>query len=246
MKTKFYLPLLLIAVTGIFISSCSVEKRKYTSGYFLDWKKSKPAVTKNESLKREVPVKGTTIQRSEISEVNPLGNEELITASTDNLNGVVIREIKPIVLDSVECDVIILKSGDEIKAKVTEVDQGEIKYKRCDNLDGPVYTLKKSEVFIIKYANGAKDIISPNDASSPTNKSETEKAKSKDSGTLGLLSFIFGILGLLIAAILFGPAAMVTGFLGMDSEKKNKGLAIAGFVLGVIDTIVAIAIIAAM
>lgn len=56
-------------------------------------------------------------------------------------------------------DVIILKSGDEIKSKVLEINDREIKYKRFDNLDGPVISTLKTEVFMIKYQNGTKEVI---------------------------------------------------------------------------------------
>lgn len=56
-------------------------------------------------------------------------------------------------------DVITKKNGDEIQAKITEVGQNEIKYKRFDNLDGPVYTIGKSDVFMVKYQNGTKDVF---------------------------------------------------------------------------------------
>ncbi|MEM0991450.1 MAG: hypothetical protein AAF806_13260 [Bacteroidota bacterium] len=61
---------------------------------------------------------------------------------------------------SINCDLMILKNGDEIEAKVTEINSSEVKFRRCDNLDGPVYTKKKSEVFMIKYSNGTKEMIS--------------------------------------------------------------------------------------
>ncbi|HON19858.1 MAG TPA: hypothetical protein PLW70_00780 [Bacteroidales bacterium] len=73
-------------------------------------------------------------------------------------------------------DVITLKNGDEIQAKVTEVMQDQIKYKRFDNLDGPVYFLNKSEIFMIKYQNGQKDVFKDEkpaqDNASGSNKNE--------------------------------------------------------------------------
>jgi hypothetical protein len=57
-------------------------------------------------------------------------------------------------------DNIILKSGQEVPAKVLEVSKTEIKYKRTDNPDGPIYTMAAGEVFLIKYANGTKDVLS--------------------------------------------------------------------------------------
>jgi len=56
-------------------------------------------------------------------------------------------------------DIIILKNGDEIKATVSEIDIDVIKYKKFDNPEGPAYSIKKAEVFMIKYANGTKDVF---------------------------------------------------------------------------------------
>ena len=56
-------------------------------------------------------------------------------------------------------DLIILRNNTNIKAKVLEVAITEIKYKKFDNLEGPVYSILKSEVFMIKYANGTTDIF---------------------------------------------------------------------------------------
>jgi hypothetical protein len=56
-------------------------------------------------------------------------------------------------------DIIILKSGDEIKSMVTEVLSDQIKYKKFENQQGPSYQMEKSKVFMIRYANGTKDIF---------------------------------------------------------------------------------------
>jgi len=56
-------------------------------------------------------------------------------------------------------DVIFKKNGDEINAKVEEVGVSDVKYKKFDNQDGPLYTLLKSEIFMIKYANGVKEVF---------------------------------------------------------------------------------------
>jgi len=57
-------------------------------------------------------------------------------------------------------DIITLKNGNEIKAKVTEISSSEIKYKRFDNQDGPTVTVAKSEVFAVNYENGTREVIS--------------------------------------------------------------------------------------
>lgn len=56
-------------------------------------------------------------------------------------------------------DVITKRTGEEIKAKVLEVTKTEIKYKNFNNLDGPAYTISKSDVIMIRYENGTKDIF---------------------------------------------------------------------------------------
>ena len=56
-------------------------------------------------------------------------------------------------------DIIVLNNADEIQAKVTAIDQQSVTYKKWSNLEGPTYTMPKSEIFYIKYANGEKDIM---------------------------------------------------------------------------------------
>ncbi len=57
-------------------------------------------------------------------------------------------------------DLIILKSGAEIEAKVLEINSKNIDYKKFSNINGPTYHLDKSEIFMIKYQSGDKDIFS--------------------------------------------------------------------------------------
>jgi len=64
-------------------------------------------------------------------------------------------------------DVIIKENGEEIKAKVTEVGATEIKYKKFGNESGPTYTVSKSELFMIKYENGTKEVIEQTQAPAP-------------------------------------------------------------------------------
>ena len=59
-------------------------------------------------------------------------------------------------------DNIVLKNGDEINAKISEVGESNIKYRKFNNLDGPIYTKSKDEIFYIKYSNGEKEMFSKN------------------------------------------------------------------------------------
>ncbi|MGV3539973.1 MAG: hypothetical protein ACO1OQ_09190 [Rufibacter sp.] len=64
-------------------------------------------------------------------------------------------------------DVIVKKNGDEIQAKILEITPSLIKFKRFDYQDGPTISLEKGEVFMVKYANGSKEVIN-SPASSPS------------------------------------------------------------------------------
>ena len=56
-------------------------------------------------------------------------------------------------------DIIILTDGSEIEAKVMEIGETEIKYKRMDNLDGPSYIMNTGRIFMIKFKNGTKELF---------------------------------------------------------------------------------------
>ena len=54
-------------------------------------------------------------------------------------------------------DIIVLHSGDIIRAIVLEISQHEIKFKRTSNPDGPTYTQAKANILSIQYENGEVD-----------------------------------------------------------------------------------------
>jgi hypothetical protein len=56
-------------------------------------------------------------------------------------------------------DIIILKDGNTIAAKVSEISTTEIRYKRFDNLDGPTIVIPADRVLSIRYQNGTQEII---------------------------------------------------------------------------------------
>jgi len=123
-------------------------------------------------------------------------------------------------------DIITKQDGDEIKAKVTEIGINEIKYKNFDNLNGPVYILNKSDVFMIKYENGEKEIIkaeSPNvvNPSNPAGSSSIRKTYSITASdvsathTAGVIGYIMAIpiTGLVTGTVL-ADDYLVGGILG--------------------------------
>ena len=148
-----------------------------------------------------------------------------------------------------DCDIITFKNGEEVKALVTEVGTSEVKYKKCDNKNGPLYSVKKSEVFMIKYANGSKDFFGNQQSVSDEDKKNSvnsQEASDKTDGTAtgafatGLIGLLIGLFASAIIGIIFGLAALVlANFADANIKKskgklKGKGLAIVGAILGLL------------
>jgi hypothetical protein len=156
-----------------------------------------------------------------------------------------------------ECDIITFKNGEEVKAIVTEVGTSEVKYKKCDNKNGPLYSVKKSEVFMIKYANGSKDFFGNQVATAqdPNNSVDSKEATDKTDGAAigafatGLVGLLIGLFASGIIGIIFGLAAIVLANFADSNIKKSKGklkgkgLAIVGAILGLVVIIASIIVI---
>ena len=56
-------------------------------------------------------------------------------------------------------DIITKKDGTDIQAKILEVTTSEVKYKKYSNLEGPVYTMLKSDILIVRYENGENEVF---------------------------------------------------------------------------------------
>ena len=56
-------------------------------------------------------------------------------------------------------DLITKLDGTDIKAKILEVNQTEIKYKKADYLDGPTFTMDRADILLVRYANGTNEVF---------------------------------------------------------------------------------------
>ena len=139
MKTKIVI--ILIVLINLTFQSCSIQKRVYKPGYNIDFYGFQKTTKNTKSV----------IDSSLVSE------PELQTASTENdLSNISLKKQNPF-LET--CDNIILKNGNEIKCKVEDIGLDVVKYKKCENITGPSYSILKKDIFMIKYANGTKDIF---------------------------------------------------------------------------------------
>jgi hypothetical protein len=143
-----------------------------------------------------------------------------------SVNQVVINE---------PCDNIILKNGEEISAKIFEITPDLIKYKKCDNLDGPLISIYKNEVFMVRYKDGSKDLFNDEVI-------ENKNAnKNSEVPLAGILSLSFSLFAFLVPlpllfGILLAGAGVISGLGSLD--EKYWGLSLAGVIIGLIDLIV--------
>ena len=56
-------------------------------------------------------------------------------------------------------DLITTRRGEDIQAKVMEVGIATVKYIKTSNPDGPVYTVPRGDILMIRFANGEKELF---------------------------------------------------------------------------------------
>jgi hypothetical protein len=223
-----------LLLLALIFQSCSVEKRHYTSGYHLQWKKG------NDSEPKTVPQSAQSLKSK-----NDKLIQNTITASSEKKKGIVL--FTP---DSTGCDTLIMRDETEIKVKVIEITPTEIKYKYCDNITGPTYVVYRYNVAHIKYANGRREFFEnkqlaksdkelyPNSISEEeVRKGQIVKRLAKTSIGFSPYSFI-PLVGIPagIIAIIFGIICLIKA--GKDKSLRHyKVLAIIGITLGLLGLI---------
>lgn len=215
MKTNF----IIIIITILTLNSCSIYKKKHFNGYTVHWNKN--YINNENSLANDSILK--------------IDNEKLIIANPKNdlIELEIFKDSNFQKKDTLKCDKLILKNGDEINSKILEISQKEIKYKKCENIDGPLVIVNKSEVFMINYVNGSKEIIKDNNTE--------EKNIEKRINAFALTGFILSLIGIPILGIIFSG-------IGLNQIRKNpekysgQGLGFAGMVLGIFMLLLIIAI----
>jgi hypothetical protein len=199
MNISRYISVLILSC--VFASGCSVQKRVYRPGYYVSWNhrisspdNASASVTGDSSLTRNhaALIKDEATSAFTQNKIYPPKKEK----ENDKL-----RVIGP---DSCG-DVITMKDGSIVTAKVVSVGPDEIKYKRCDNLSGPSYSVNKSEIASIRYANGVNEtfgqkVQTPKPSSNEIHNHYADRdndmatTNAKISKTFGILSVVFAVL----------------------------------------------------
>ena len=197
---------ILSLVALIVLSSCStaklsngvsVYKRKYNKGW--DKSFSNNSFTESEIfiLSKKKESKKIFVEKCNLS-VPFVSN---LNSKKSNFKNRIIKELMVSKLNSInsyskledKCDVIVLNNGDERSVKVEEINETQIKYRLCNNQTDILYTINKSDILLIRFQDGSKDVFD-SVIKNEKNENENEKKTITISTILGLLGTLLGIL----------------------------------------------------
>ena len=194
-------PLIFLFILFFALGSCTIERRHYLNGIYVDKRGKADIVSSdNDNGTAQLALKNVEERREDAKLCVDAGQEHKISSevrSTPSCNPeskVLSGKRTEAFIDksSVQnCDVVILKSGDEVECKIVEVTQEEIKYRKCSSQDGPIFTINKSDALVIKYADGTKTVLSEDQGNDPI--ASTKGGKSQL--VAFILCFFFGLLG---------------------------------------------------
>ena len=142
-------------------------------------------------------------------------------------------------LNLIAQDVITTKKGEDIFSKVIEITLNEVKYRKQDNLSGPLISILKSDVIMIRYENGSKDIFNQSEQIKPDpiivdeednfhlGQQDAQKYykgyRSAANGTLATGILLSPLLGLVPALVTIGEEPQEINLNYPDAKKfKNK------------------------
>ena len=228
------------------VSNRFIQKRKYTKGFNIKKQQKYSFrdiayIKKDEETKTNPPynknldvlnIESVLIASNNNSHFTNEKNIEKLIKEFSFKNNIKISESKitkaskkatkfihknPNILNQlIDCDLIIMRDGSEVSAKILEITQYEIKYKNCNNLEGPTFTKSLSSIFKIKYANGTSQVMNSatqnNSSSGSFGNNNTNNNIDKNSNYSQ--SIALGLMGLILIG-LFGIHRMYLGYWGI-------------------------------
>ena len=133
------------------------------------------------------------------------------------------------------CEVIFFRDGEEISVKVMEVGIDDVRYKLCGMQEGPIFVKPKSSIFMIRYADGSKDVFKENSA--PINSEVKTELPKPTNSSLAVLALTFSILGIYPLTLIGSITALVLGGIYLrknpfeDYSSPSRKKAIAGLII---------------
>jgi hypothetical protein len=216
----------IVLVVITLLGSCSVQPRRHLAGLHIERIGSKPElmplqpshyVSQRVSLSTEVttPLQVALAEPLELT-ADALHVRPLLRSSNERP---IWKEHSPVALsDSVQCDTLILESGERKICEIIRVRSGKVFYKNCFQRLGPTSSIPRSMVASMVYANGRDD-----KGSAPRMKVEA----------LGIVGLVFAIIALiclifllgyipLVAIGLLGHLALILGMVSIINTYKHR------------------------
>jgi hypothetical protein len=260
MKYIFYILFVFFAIvscaTNVKIDLHHMKKRKLGFVNNSNYKKSQDSVT-NDEINTEKLIGITNFRNSYIT-YDEMDNPSISASSYNDIifpsdsarlslvsnKFLVGLKSKNSLKEENECEEIITRNGDIIEAKIIEIGVTEIKYKKCGNIEGPSYSMLKSDVFMIKYKNGDKDVFNEKKSSSSAAGSDESKVEpfSIVSLSTGITGLALGIFTSMAVGIILGILGIIFGLISIRKVNSNPNkyskispkLAKAGLITGIV------------
>ena len=124
-----------------------------------------------------------------------------------------------------ECDIIILKNGEERSVKIIEITPTLVKYQLCNSINGPIISITKKDVHMIKLKDGTVQEISTMDLLG---------------GGYAVTSLVFAIISCFIPFI--GILAILFGAVGSNKKRRKSKMAKTGIIIGLLTLILSVII----
>lgn len=203
MKSIKLISFILLAI-AISMSSCSMEKQVYTSGYHIDWNKSKQNTDRQELVSKDNP------KQADLNQIGKIEQSENVINTVDNSS----KQPADNITASISNQQIILPQKEQINLlsshKVKTIDEEK----------------QNKTSFVFGFNKGAEMVL--------TNDEEPKRHPLALKGFIvGLTGVLLSFLGIILGPISIILSIIALVKINKDKTKwKGKRLAIAGIILG--------------
>lgn len=128
-------------------------------------------------------------------------------------------------------DTITKKNGEKLQAKVLEITPAQVKYKRFENPDGPLYIINKSDVLLIQYEDKSEESFEPAAFASPTPEVEATTdpvinyfVKGQEDANIYYEGYKAASTGVLVASLLSPAVGLIPAIATSTTPPKDKHL----------------------
>lgn len=223
MKHQLIFSFLLLIMLSVLFSDCSVQKRKYRSGFYVSTRKNHPPKNESNTVLPLAASQKICYQQTQREDTKVSAQQEKgLLASVQHTDRKHKQKwsIQPLPLAEDSCgDRIIFTDGEEVFCRVIEVGIANVLYKACDHLDGPMISRSKNNIFMISYKNGSKEVFKHKQKVPPAAKQSPQiGVKKKKLNGISLAAFIISLFSW---TLVLAPVALVMGITGRNQIKKN-------------------------